>query len=364
MPVATGHVQSMTETPGKGILVDPEPLARFCAGVFERAGMDRDSARTQADVLVWVNLHGVDSHGALRVPKYCAWLSSGVMNPRPQLRIEDNSPATFVVDADRAAGGVAMQTATRHAIKKARNSGLAWGIVRETTHTGPMGYYAAQIASEGMLAIVASSSRPLTAYFGARKAGVATSPVAMAAPGDRSEVVMLDMATAEIAIGKILKARATGDSIPSGSALTVDGKPTTNPLEAALPMPLAGPRGAGLSLLLECFQGVLVDHPLLAPALQGEPVVHSQNGLVAAIDIGLFGDVGAYRRRIDELGAAIKSLPRAEGVDAIYLPGEIERETAAERSRGGIPLPIKTWNVLRQVAQDVGLEPPLLRTQR
>lgn len=353
----------MTGTRGSGVVVDPEPLARFCAEVFERAGMDRNSARTQAGVLVWANLHGVDSHGALRVPRYFAWLSSGVMNPQPQLRIDDNSQATFVVDADRAAGGVAMQAATRHAIGKARSNGLAWGIVRETTHTGPMGYYAAQIAKAGMLAIVASSSRPLMAYHGARKAGVATSPIAMAAPGDESDLVMLDMATAEIAIGKILKARATGDPIPPGSALTADGKTTTNPFEAAVPMPLAGPRGAGLSLLLECFQGVLVDHPLLAPALRGDPVVHSQNGLVAAIDIGLFGDVGAFRRRIDELGAAIRSLPRAEGVEAIYLPGEIERQTAAERRRDGIPLPARTWNVLRQVAQDVGMEPPALRAQ-
>ena len=353
----------MTETLDKGIVVDPEPLARYCAEVFERAGMDRDSARTQADVLVWANLHGVDSHGALRVPRYLAWLSSGVMNPRPRLRIDDNSPATFVVDADRAAGGVAMQAATQHAIEKARSNGLAWGIVRETTHTGPMGYYAAQIAAAGMLAIVASSSRPLMAYHGARKAGVATSPIAMAAPGDKSGLVMLDMATAEIAIGKILKARATGDPIPPGSALTADGKPTTDPLEAAVPMPLAGPRGAGLSLLLECFQGVLVDHPLLAPALQGKPIVHSQNGLVAAIDIALFGDVKAFRQRIDDLGEAIKSLPRAEGIDAIYLPGEIERETAAKRRRDGIPLPIKTWNVLRQIARDVGGEPPEPRNQ-
>ena len=320
--------------------------------------MDRESARTQADVLVWANLHGVDSHGALRIPRYYAWLSSGVMNPQPRLRIIDNSPATFLVEADRAPGGVAMQAATRHAIEKARGNGLAWGIVRETTHTGPMGYYATQIANAGMLGIASASSRPNMAYFGARKAGVATSPIAMAAPGDRSDLLILDMATAEIAIGKILKARATGDSIPPGSALTANGKPTTNPLEAVLPMPLAGPKGAGLSLMLECFQGVLVDHPLLAPAIRGEPVVHSQNGMIAAIDIGLFGDVTGFRQRIDELGAALKSLPRAEGVDTIYLPGEIERKIAAERRRDGIPLPAKTWNALRETALEVEVEPP------
>ena len=326
--------------------------------------MDPEAARVQADVLIWANLHGIDSHGVLRVPKYCAWLSSGVMNPQPQLRIDDNSPATFVLEADRAAGGVAMQSATQHAIRKARNNGLAWGIVRETTHTGPMGYYAAQIATWGMLAIVASSSRPLMAYFGARKAGVATSPIAMAAPGDQSDLLILDMATAEIAIGKILRARATGEPIPRGSALSADGTPTTDPLEAAIPMPLAGPKGSGLSLMLECFQGVLVDHPLLAPAIRGEPVVHSQNGLVVAIDIRLFGNVSGYRQRIDELAAALKSLPRAEGVEAIYLPGEIERNTAADRRLGGIPLPMTTFNALEAVAREVGIDPPKPRHQR
>ena len=346
------------------VVVNPGPLAQFCVDVFERTGMDPEAARVQADVLVWANLHGIDSHGVLRVPRYRAWLASGVMNPQPELRITDNSTATFLFDADRAAGGVAMQAATRHAIEKARSGGLAWGVVRETTHTGPMGYYASQIAEQGMLGIASASSRPNMAYFGARKAGVATSPIAMAAPGDRSDLLMLDMATAEIAIGKILKARATGEAIPPGSALTADGKPTTDPLEAVLPMPLAGPKGSGLSLMLECFQGVLVGHPLLAPAIRGEPVVHSQNGMVAAIDIGLFGDVADYRRRIEELGAALKSLPRAEGADAIYLPGEIERETAANRRRDGIPLPLKTWNALLEIARDVDIDPPVLRCQR
>ncbi len=354
----------MTDAVSEPVVVDPGPLAQFCADVFERAGMDSAAAQTQADVLVWANLHGVDSHGVLRVPKYRAWLSSGVMNPRPNLRITDNSQATFVLEADRAPGGVAMQAATHHAIEKARSSGLAWGIVRETTHTGPMGYYASQMARQDLLGIAFASSRPNMAYFGARKAGVATSPIALAAPGERADLLMLDMATAEIAIGKILKARATGDPLPAGAALTADGAPTTDPNEAVLPMPLAGPKGSGLALMLECFQGILVDHPLLAPAIHGEATVHSQNGLVAAIDIGLFGDAAAYRRRIDDLAGAIKSLPRADGADRIFLPGEMELRMAEERRRDGIPLPAKTWNALRETALEVGIDPPPRRYQR
>ena len=354
----------MTDTVRDTVVVDPGPLTRFSANVFERAGMDSKAARTQADVLIWANLHGVDSHGVLRIPKYLGWLASGIMNPQPNLRIDDNSAATFVLEADRAPGGVAMQAATRHAIDKARETGLAWGIVRETTHTGPMGYYASQMARQDLLGIAFASSRPNMAYFGARQAGVATSPIALAAPGEETDLLMLDMATAEIAIGKILKARATGDPLPEGAALTADGKPTTDPREAVLPMPLAGPKGSGLALMLECFQGVLVDHPLLAPAIRQETSGHSQNGLVAAIDISLFGDAAGYRRRVDDLAAAIRSLPTADGTDCIYLPGEVELRTAEERRRTGIPLPARTWNALLDTAMEGGVEPPPARYHR
>ena len=354
----------MTDAARDTVVVGPEPLTLFCTGVFEHAGMDSRAARTQADVLIWANLHGVDSHGVLRIPKYRRWLASGVMNPRPNLRIDDKSAVTFVLEADRAPGGVAMQAATQHAIGRARESGLAWGIVRETTHTGPMGYYASQMARRDLLGIAFASSRPNMAYFGARQAGVATSPIALAAPGERVDLLMLDMATAEIAIGKILKARATGDPLPDGAALNVDGEPTNDPHEAVLPMPLAGPKGSGLALMLECFQGVLVDHPLLAPAIRRGAAGHSQNGLVAAIDIGRFGDAAGYRRRIDDLAAAIRSLPAADGVERILLPGEFELRTAEDRRRTGIPLPAKTWNALLDTAMEVGVEPPPVRYQR
>jgi len=41
-----------TDSLGNGVNVDREKLARFCAGVFECASLDRESARVQADVLV------------------------------------------------------------------------------------------------------------------------------------------------------------------------------------------------------------------------------------------------------------------------------------------------------------------------
>ncbi len=42
----------------------------------------------EAEVLVWANLRGIDSHGVQRVGEYAARVDQGVMNPRPDIRAE------------------------------------------------------------------------------------------------------------------------------------------------------------------------------------------------------------------------------------------------------------------------------------
>ena len=48
------------------VRVKAEDLKRFMKAVFEKAGFTPEGAEAQADVLVWANLRGVDSHGAQR----------------------------------------------------------------------------------------------------------------------------------------------------------------------------------------------------------------------------------------------------------------------------------------------------------
>src|SRR5207249_7817511 len=43
----------------------------------------------------------------------------------------------------------------------------------------------------------------------------------------------------------------TGRPIPAGWALDRDGNPTTDPQAALIPLPLGGPKGSGLSLMIE-----------------------------------------------------------------------------------------------------------------
>src|SRR5690242_15281793 len=130
----------------------PERLRALVGDVFMRAGMVEANARTVADVLVWADLRGMGSHGVMRVPRYVGWMKRGDLNGQPKVSATE-SGATITLDADRAAGPVAMVRAAELAVAKARDTGIALVLVRSTTHTGAIGYYTQLGARAGMATI-------------------------------------------------------------------------------------------------------------------------------------------------------------------------------------------------------------------
>ena len=348
----------MSEAP---IRVAVNDLEAFCHGVFGATGFSAQDARTQTDVLIWANLRGIDSHGIMRIPRYVAWLESGVMRADAVVEITRERGAAAIVDAGQGPGAVAMSYAMQDALQRAHTDAIGWTVVRRTTHSGAAGYYAAMAARENMAGIAVATSRPNMAYFGARAAGVATTPIAIAVPGGPDGMLVLDMSTSQLPIGKIRAARATGQPLPGICALTDDGEPTDDPHKAAIPLPLGGPKGSGLSLLFECLTGVLTGNPLLEPALTGAQQGHAQNGLAIAINIEAFSSVAEFKELVLALARSIKALPAMDADGEVMLPGEPEiRES--QRRRDGIPIPARVWTQLTETAQRLGvLLPPTLQ---
>jgi LDH2 family malate/lactate/ureidoglycolate dehydrogenase len=342
------------------IRVEWEALQEFARAVFLRVGLPPEGAAVEAEVLVWANLRGVDSHGVLRIPWYVECVDAGQMNPRPAIQVLMETPATLVIDADRAFGPVVTTFAMERVMEKARTVGLGWAFLRDTTHQGAMGYYPLMAAKEGMAGLAFVCSPPNMAPYGARAAGVHNSPIAIAVPGKRHPPLVLDMATSIAAGGKLRLAIDKGIPIPDGWALDRDGHPTTDPRQATILMPSGGSKGSGLALMFECLSSLMVGNPLLLPALLAEPSDrrHIQNGVVAAIDIGAFTDVERYKGEIDRLILALKALPRAAGTDEILVPGEPEERAYEDRVRHGIPIPEGTVRNLRTVAERFGVPLP------
>lgn len=343
------------------VLVPHEQLHDFVARIFHAAGFSEAHAAIEADVLTWANLRGVESHGIFRVPSYIAAVRSGNMNPHPDIRVVHSAGASSIVEADSAAGAVAMAFAMDNAISLAREHTVGWSLVRNTTHTGPMGYYARAAANVGMIGIVFSASKPLMAYHGTRVPTVSTNPLAIAAPRAGGPPLTADMATAAIAWGKLSQARRAGDTLPNDVALDADGRVTTDSSKAAVPLPLAGARGAGLSLMIECITSLLAGVPLIAPVLVGdrEAAAQWQHGLAIAVDIAAFTDVERFADDAAELAEAIRQQPRADGFDEVFAPGERGDAVLAERMTSGIPVPRNQWNALVETAESLGVTAPV-----
>lgn len=332
----------------------PARLEAFVTALFERAGLSAEHAATVARVLVWSNLRGMDSHGVIRTPKYVSWTTSGEMNPRPELKVVMETPAVALVEGDRGPGAVTMTLATRLAAAKAKAVGIGLGVVRGTTHTGAIGYYVRELANEGLVGIATTGSVPNMAYHGARAAGVSTSPLAIAAPGEDAPLVV-DIATGVVSMGKLMQARRTGEQLAPGLALDKDGQPTTDPNAALNPLPLGGPKGSGFALLVECITSLLVGNPILAAELEKKTGRHRQNSLIIAIDVARFGEPAAFRREVARLGRAIKGLPPDPDAGGILLPGERGDRIAKQRAVDGIPLPPALHAELNVLAESLGV---------
>jgi LDH2 family malate/lactate/ureidoglycolate dehydrogenase len=342
------------------VVVGAEELRGLVAGIFAARGSRAEDAAAVADALVWANLRGVDSHGVSRVPRYLELFDKGESVAGAVPTVERPRAAIAIVDAHAAPGPVAMNRAADEAIAGARECGIGWASVRGTVHTGAIGYYASRIADAGMAAVGVVAGVPNMAYPGARGAAVATSPLAVAVPAGRHELVLLDMATAVIALGRIAQLKAAGKELPPGVALTADGEPTTDPVLAKIPTPAGGAKGAGMSLVFEMLASGLAANPIVPAYHSGSPEGrrHRQNGFLLAIDVAAFLPLAEFTATIDDTVDAIKALPLTEGTAEILVPGERGFRTAGERAAAGIPLGPKVWRELTEIATSFDIPVP------
>jgi ureidoglycolate dehydrogenase (NAD+) len=340
------------------IVVGHEELKRFIHDVLVIAGASDADADTVAEGLIWANLRGVDGHGISRLPRYLKYIDSGEIDVKAQPELIADRAATFMIDGHHGFGPVAAMRASALAVERAKQAGVCYGLIRETTHTGAIGRYAQWIAEHDCATIVIAAGQTLMAYHGARVASLGTSPIAIAVPSGNGPIV-LDMATSTISNGKILQARATNEPLPEGTVLTAAGEATTDPRAAEVLLPMGGPKGSGLSFMFEMLASVLGAAPIQARVLGPEKRRrHTSNLAIIAIDVAAFRPLGEFASDADILAALIKALPRQTGFDEIFLPGERSGRTEAMRRKSGIPLPAKLWDELEAVARPQSIRMP------
>ena len=342
------------------VIITREAATELLVGIFEARDLPSDEARLVAEGLIWADLRGIESHGLVRIPQYMLRLDRGVVNPRPQMKIIRETPAAVVIDGDHSHGQIALNLAIEKALEKAKQVSVGWVVVGDTTHTGAVSMYTRQIAGAGMASLYMGGSQPNMAYFGTKAGGVSTSPIAMAVPRSNGKILSLDLSTAIAGVGKLLQHKVSNEPLGEGWALDDDGNPTTDPQKASLPTPLGGPKGSGLSLMFECMTSLMAGRAILEPWIRGENQRHHQSALLVAIDISQFGDLDDYCNQVESLAKIIKTLPKADDVDEILMPGERSDAFYEERTLNGYPVQLKVWAKVAEVAEKYNVPLPRL----
>jgi LDH2 family malate/lactate/ureidoglycolate dehydrogenase len=345
---------------GNEIYVSDSDLKDFAKKVFMAMGLPDQDADVSADSLIWANLRGIDSHGVQRLAMYGSIFNNGHLNPRPAMQILKETPAVTFLNADSAMGAVSATFAMNKAIEKARNVGIGWTLVTNTVTPLAIGFYTLNAIRAGMAGISTTFARPLMAPYGAKSVGVHNGPIAIGVPAGKHRPVILDMATSAVAFGKVEVAQDKRIPIPETWALDKDGHPTTDPFEASIMLPFGLYKGSGLAFMFECLTNIMAGDPLCGPWLlnKNNDPRHRQSSIMAAIDISMFSDLDAFKANVDDFIDGVKGLPKADGVDQIFVPGEIEDNFNDERAITGIPLPEGTVEKLRKISVEFGVTLP------
>jgi L-2-hydroxycarboxylate dehydrogenase (NAD+) len=349
---------------GSGRTVRAEELRAFVAALFVAHGVCEADAATVAGCLVEADLRGVASHGVGRVPIYLRRLREGLVDPRPPLAIEALTPVAARLDGANGLGFVVARRAMAEAMARAESFGVGLVFAHRSTHFGMAASYLRQAVEAGLAAFVFTNASPAMPVWGGRTPFLGTSPFAFGAPGgERSAPIILDMATSVVARGKIRRAAAAGEPIPEGWALDAEGRPTTDARAAydGLVLPLGGPKGSGLSLMMEVLGGVM-SGSAFGGEVGNQYRDHDRPQNVGHCFVALRPDLAvsadAYRTRLDALVERAKASPRLVEDRPILMPGEPEALIEAARLRDGIPLSAEDRAGLRGEAERAGLEPP------
>ena len=323
--------------------VDADRLEEFARACFRSAGFKEKDAALQAETLVWANRRGIDSHGLVLLRVYLEFIEKGLMNPNPEIRVICETPATILVEADRAFGPVATVPVMENCIDKARDVGVAWGLVRNCAHQGAMSYYTRMAVNAGMAGIISCCNSPGAAPPGSRSTGVSTAPLAIAVPGkERNAPRSVLTWRHPSSLGVRWRWPWTaGAAIPEEWALDDQGRPTTDPNEVVAMQSAGNYKGYGMALMFECLASLMSGNPLVTPVIQEtEPISRGHNNSwMCVVDISKFTDLEAFRTNADALADTMHGLPTVDGSDPILVPGEKETKAFEARTQSGIPLP-------------------------
>ena len=337
----------------KAITIALPLLETWVEGIFQRAGLDEDSAELAAKRLLLADATGVRTHGIARLPSYWIQLGKGGLKAKPNI-VHAWRESVLVIDADLGLGQVVGPRMFDLALG-ALGPGRAFVpfVVRNAGHFGALGSHLFDVAERRKVAFLSQVTQPVMSPVGAREPAIGNNPIGFGAPRPDGPPFVVDFAMSNVARGKLHVALRDGSTIGEGWAIDATGRPTTDPIAALAGsiLPAAGHKGLALAMIVEVLGGVLAGaRPLVSEG--GAPGGVGAFGFVldpAAI-IGQDAFDAGMRQWTSHYLAAVGAHGR--------IPGERAAQLRAEAARDGIAIEPALAELLVQLGREAGLAFP------
>ncbi len=313
------------------------------------AGLKKEHAEKVAEVLVHADLRNVNSHGVLRTEHYINRMKAGGINPNANIQFQRTGPVTGVVDGDDGFGHVIADIAMDHAMDMAKENGIGMVTAVNSSHCGALSYFVKKAADQKLIGIAMTHTDKIVVPFGGREAFLGTNPIAYGVPAKKNKPFILDMATSNVALGKILQKKEEGKEIPHGWGVDEYGESVTDPSEVVSLLPFGGPKGYGLSVIVDIFSG------LLAGASFGPHITKMYGDLdkkrklghyFCVINPSFFTDKDGFLEGMDQMMNELRQSPPAQGFSRVMVPGEIEQENEERNLENGITIAATVFQFL------------------
>jgi LDH2 family malate/lactate/ureidoglycolate dehydrogenase len=333
-------------------------LSALATAILTGAGFSDAHAQAVTDHMVWANAADRPNYGVWRLPILTRRCEEGVFDPDAQPAVDRRSDSLALVDGRNAIGHVVATFAADLAVDMARSAGVATLAVRRSNFVGALGYYVDRIARAGMIGFLVSNAHPRVAAHGGTSPVLGTNPLAFGTPLPDGRTLIVDLATSAAAGSLITRSAELGVPLPEGVAVDRDGAPITDATQVGkgAMLPLGGPKGFGLGLMVEVLAGVLTG----AGISHG---VHSQykdftnpgdsGHLVQAMDVDAFMSRSVFDQRMETLVAAVTESGE------VRLPGAARWDALAHSEQlDGVTLDPDTVEALESLAKRYRVEVP------
>ena len=338
-------------------------VTTFIADAMLKTGVPAADAAKIAGLMLEADLIGADAHGVFRLPQYVQRLKLGSTNPRPDIKVERSAPATALVHGDNGMGHLVVSRAAETAVELARECGVAWVGCVMSGHAGAAGVYAAlplKADMIGMYAAVANANHmPLA---GGAEPLLGTNPLAIAIPAGEEPPVVLDIATSIVSYGTIKNHRLQNKPLAGDWMIDpATGEPVTDPHKsaAALLLPMAGYKGAGLALMVGLLAGTLNGALFGRDCVDfnAEPDRVTNTGqFVVALDPSRFQKLDHFKAEVDRHVRSLRNSKALPG-ENVRLPGDARDKRRADRLANGLALPAELLKQLDTLAADLAIKP-------